>query len=187
MAEKISWSIKCWNANDRPREKLKLKGAEHLSDAELLAIVIRSGNRLESALQLARRILSGTNDSLRSLSRLSVKELQAFSGIGEVKAISILAVFELARRRGLETSPDKYRIDSSKAVCSLMQPLIGELDHEEFWILYLNNANRLEAKSQLSKGGMTATLVDVRIIFKKALQHAATSIILFHNHPSGNR
>lgn len=181
-----SFTIREWDPLDRPREKLLQGGRLILSDAELLSILIGTGNRRENAVDLARRILGSTGNSLNRLADLSVAELTRFDGIGKVKALSIITALELGRRRRGEIQQEKERIISSNSVFELMQPLIGDLGHEEFWILYLNGANRVESKVQLSKGGMTATLVDVRLIFKLAMQHKATSIILCHNHPSGN-
>lgn len=178
--------IKEWNEEDRPREKLFLKGRMALSEAELLAILIGSGNRRDSALGISRKVLSETGHNLAILSRISVKNLMNVRGIGKAKAAVIIAALELGRRRREENVIEKMKLSSSGSVFELMQPLIGELDHEEFWILLLNNANKMEFKWRLSVGGITATLVDVRLIYKKALEHGATSIILCHNHPSGN-
>jgi len=178
--------IKDWNEEDRPREKLFLKGRMALSEAELLAILIGSGNRKDSALGISRKVLSETGHNLAVLSRISLKNLMLIRGIGMAKATVIVAALELGRRRREENTIKKMKLSSSGSVFELMQPLIGELDHEEFWILLLNNANKMEFKWRLSVGGITATLVDVRLIYKKALEHGATSIILCHNHPSGN-
>jgi DNA repair protein RadC len=183
--ENKSLSIKSWAEDDRPREKLLLKGKEALSDAELIAILIGSGSRNESAVDLAKRILNTIENNLNKLGKLSVTELQKFKGIGEAKAISIITALELGRRRRLEEALVKAQINSSKAVFEIMQPLIGELEHEEFWVLYLNNSNKVLLKELVSKGGLTGTLVDVRMVFKKAVELYATAIILCHNHPSG--
>jgi DNA repair protein RadC len=180
------FTIKRWNPLDRPREKLLRGGRLSLSDAELLSILIGTGNRKENAVELARRILGASGNSLNRLAGYSVSDLTRFEGIGKVKALKIITALELGRRRGGETEDEKPRITSSHSVFQLMQPLIGDLGHEEFWIIYLNGANRMETRVQLSKGGMTATLVDVRLIFKLAIQHGSTSLILCHNHPSGN-
>ncbi|MCF6133083.1 RadC family protein [Flavobacterium wongokense] len=180
-----NFSIKHWAEDDKPREKLMLKGKTALSDAELIAILIGSGSRNESAVGLSKRILSSVDNNLNALGKLSLKQLMEFKGIGEAKAISITAAMELGRRRRAEESVELQKITSSKAVFEIMQPLIGELPHEEFWVLYLNNSNKVIYKSQLSKGGITGTVVDVRLIFKTALEHNATSVILSHNHPSG--
>lgn len=185
MQKSNSFSIKQWAEADRPREKLLQKGKQSLSDAELLAILIASGNREESAVQLSQRILLDSENKLNNLGRLSVKQLTRFKGIGEAKAITIVAALELGRRRRSESASEKKKITSSDVAYEIMQPIIGDLNHEEFWILYLNNSNRVLQKLQLSKGGITGTLVDVRIAFKNALESGATSIILAHNHPSG--
>ncbi|WP_445452771.1 RadC family protein [Flavobacterium sp. 25HG05S-40] len=162
-----------------------LKGKTTLSDAELVAILIGSGSRNESAVSLSKRILASVENNLNALGKLSLKQLMEFKGIGEAKAITIVAALELGRRRRAEETIELFKINSSKAVFEIMQPIIGELPHEEFWVLYLNNSNKVIYKSQLSKGGITGTVVDVRLIFKTALEHNATSVILSHNHPSG--
>jgi len=178
-------SIKYWAEDDRPREKLLLKGKNALSDAELIAILIGSGSRNESAVALSKRILASIDNNLNKLGKLTVNDLLKFKGIGEAKAVSIITALELGRRRRLEEALELPKITSSKAVFNLMQPLIGELPYEEFWVIYLNNSNKVLLKEQLSKGGLTGTLVDVRLVFKKAVELYATAIILCHNHPSG--
>lgn len=180
-----NFPIKNWAEDDKPREKLMLKGRAALSDAELIAILIGSGSRNESAVGLSKRILSNIGNNLNTLGKLSLKQLMEFKGIGEAKAIAIIAALELGRRRRNEETVELQRITSSKAVFEIMRPILGELLHEEFWVLYLNNSNKIIHKSQLSKGGITGTIVDVRLIFKTALEHNATSVILSHNHPSG--
>lgn len=179
------FSIKHWAEDDKPREKLMAKGKASLSDAELIAILIGSGSRNESAVELSKRILASVNNNLNSLGKLSLPQLMQFKGIGEAKAISIAAAMELGRRRREEAGIDLQQVTSSRAVFEIMQPIIGELAHEEFWIIYLNNSNKVIYKNQLSKGGLTGTVVDVRIVFKTALEQNATGIILVHNHPSG--
>lgn len=180
-----SLSIKAWAEDDRPREKLLLKGKSSLSDAELIAILLGSGSRNESAVDLAKRILVSVNNNLNQLGKVTVNDLIKFKGIGEAKAISIITALELGRRRRLAEAMVQSKITSSKAVFELMQPIIGELAHEEFWIVFLNNSNKVLQKQQLSKGGLTGTLVDVRLVFKKAIELNSTAIILCHNHPSG--
>lgn len=180
-----SFSIKNWKEDDRPREKLITKGKNALSDAELIAILIGSGSRDESAVHLAKRILTFTNNNLNQLGKLSVNDLVQFKGIGEAKAVTIITALELGRRRRLEEALELPIIQSSKAVFNIMQPILGELNHEEFWVLYLNNSNKVIYKNCLSTGGITGTLVDVRLLFKKALEVSAVAIILCHNHPSG--
>lgn len=177
--------INQWAEDDRPREKLQLKGKSSLSDSELLAILIGSGSPNESAVQLCQRILASSNNNLNQLSKLSINQLTQFKGIGDAKAITIIAALELGRRRRLEDATELPHITSSKKVFEMMQPIIGELPHEEFWVLYLNNSNKVIHKSQISKGGITGTVVDSRMVFKTAFEHFATSIILCHNHPSG--
>lgn len=162
-----------------------LKGKIALSDAELIAILIGSGSRNESAVALSKRILSSV-DSLNGLGKMSVSQLINFKGIGEAKAITIIAALELGRRRRAEDAVDLVKVTSSKKVFEMMQPIIGELTHEEFWVLFLNNSNKIISKSQLSKGGITGTIVDARLVFKLALENGATGLILCHNHPSGN-
>ncbi len=180
-----SLTIKSWAEDDRPREKLLLKGNKALSDAELIAILIGSGNKEETAVDLSKRILSSLNNSLSALGKLTVADLTAFKGIGEAKAITIITALELSRRVRFEKVLQLPKIASSKAVFEVMQPLIGELQYEEFWVIYLNNSNKILNKKLVSKGGLTGTLVDIRLIFKKAIELYATSIILCHNHPSG--
>lgn len=180
-----SFSIKHWSQDDQPREKLRDKGKSVLSDAELVAILIGSGNRDESAVALSKRILASANNNLLELGKLSLGQLMEFKGIGEAKAITIAAALELGRRRRSENALDRKKIKSSKSVFELMQPVIGDLSHEEFWIIYVNNSNKVIQKNQLSKGGITGTFVDIRLAFKNALEVGATGIILAHNHPSG--
>ena len=186
MSEKPnSFSIKNWSQDDQPREKLRDKGRASLSDAELIAILIGSGNKTESAVALSQRILASADYNLSELGKLSIKQLMTFKGIGEAKAITIAAAMELGRRRRGEEALEKKKISSSVSVFELMQPIIGELPHEEFWIVYVNNSNKVIQKQLLSKGGITGTLVDVRLVLKNALEVGATGLILAHNHPSG--
>ena len=185
MEENNYFSIKNWNEDDRPREKMLQKGRIALSDAELIAILIGSGSRNESAVSLSQRILSSSENNLVELGKVSISELMKFKGIGEAKAITIVAALELGRRRRTGEALERKKITSSNSVFEFLQPLIGELPHEEFYILYLNNSNKIIKYSQLSKGGITGTLVDVRLVFKEALQSGAVGIILAHNHPSG--
>ncbi|WP_350293620.1 DNA repair protein RadC [uncultured Croceitalea sp.] len=179
-----SFSIKDWADDDKPRKKLVLKGYAALSDAELIAILIGSGNRDESAVALSKRILASTNNNLNELGKLTIKQLMQFNGIGEAKAITIIAALEVGRRRRGETAQKITKINSSKDVFELLQPILGELPHEEFWIVYLNNSNKVLHREQLSKGGITGTLVDIRLVLKQALEYGAVGIILAHNHPS---
>lgn len=183
--ETTHFPITNWSEDDRPREKLMLKGKSVLSDAELIAILIGSGSRKESAVDLSKRILASA-DNLNVLGKMSISQLMNFKGIGEAKAITIIAALELGRRRRAEDVVELIKITSSKRVFEIMQPIIGELPHEEFWVLFLNNSNKVISKSQLSKGGISGTIVDVRLVFKLALENGATGLILCHNHPSGN-
>ncbi|GAA0873546.1 DNA repair protein RadC [Gangjinia marincola] len=181
-----SFSIKHWALDDRPREKLLQKGKASLSDAELIAILIGSGSRTESAVQLSQRILAKAENNLNVLGKFSVQELMKFKGIGEAKAISIVAALELGKRRAAEDVVKQSKIGSSRDAYHALEPLLSDLPHEEFWIVFLNNSNKILQKEQLSKGGITGTLVDVRLLFKRALELGATALILGHNHPSGN-
>ena len=183
--EDTYFSIKHWSEDDQPREKLLYKGKTALSDAELVAILIGSGSRNESAVDLCKRILQQNNNQLHQLQKQSIQQLMQFKGIGEAKAITIVAALELAKRLQLSETKELTKIGSSTDVCKLMQPLIGDLPHEEFWCLLLNNSNKVIYKFQLSKGGLTQTVVDIRMLFKTVLEHLATAIILVHNHPSG--
>lgn len=180
-----SFSIKHWSDDDKPREKLVYKGKSVLSDAELIAILIGSGNRNESAVTLAKRILAAVNNNLNELGRLSIKQLMQFNGIGEAKAVTIAAALEMGHRRRGEGKQKITKISSSRDAYELLRPIIGELPHEEFWIIHLNNVNKVLFSAQLSKGGLTGTLVDVRIVMRQALELGAVGLILAHNHPSG--
>ncbi len=162
-----------------------MKGKTVLSDAELIAILIGSGNREESAVALSKRILLSVDNDLNALAKLSVEELMKFKGIGEAKAISIVTALELGKRRQFEDKKLVSKINSSADVSNIMEPLIADLPHEEFWVLYLNNSNKVLAKNQLSRGGLTATLVDIRLLFKRALELSSVGVIVCHNHPSG--
>lgn len=185
IMEGSHFAIKNWSEDDKPREKLMLKGKDALSDAELMAILIGSGSRNESAVALSQRILANAGN-LNSLGKMSISQLMQFKGIGEAKAITIIAALELGRRRRAEDTVELSKIISSKNAFEIMQPIIGELSHEEFWVLFLNNSNKVISKSQLSKGGIAGTVVDIRLVFKLALENGATGLILCHNHPSGN-
>lgn len=180
-----SFPIRKWNEDDRPREKLLQKGRITLSNAELIAILISSGNNNESAVALSQRILASTANNLNELGKLDPKDFMQFKGIGEAKAVAITAALELGRRRREGGTLQKKKITSSSSVFEIMHPVLGELPHEEFWIIYLNNSNKILQITQLSKGGITGTLVDVRLAFKNALQLRAVAVILIHNHPSG--
>ena len=185
MEENTPFSIKYWAEDDKPREKLMLKGKAALSDAELIAILIGSGNRDESAVDLSKRILASV-ENLNALGKLSLQQLTNFKGIGEAKAISIIAAMELGRRRRAEETVELTKITSSRIAYEIMQPIIGELPHEEFWILVLNRANFVTSKHLVSRGGQSGTIADPKIIFKIAIENNAANIVLAHNHPSGN-
>ncbi|NQY09799.1 MAG: DNA repair protein RadC [Flavobacteriales bacterium] len=179
-------SIKDWAEEDRPREKLLSKGKKHLTEAELLAIVIGSGIRNESALNLSQKVLNHVNNDLNQLTQLSVSDLITFKGIGEARAVSIVAAMELSDRRPKVDTDKKKKIQSSRDAFNHLQGVMTGLQHEEFWLLLLNRGNKVVAKHIVSRGGISGTVIDNKIIFKLALQHTASSIILCHNHPSGN-
>ena len=172
--------------DDRPREKLVLKGRAQLSNAELLAILIGSGNRSETAVQLSQRILNSINDNLSELSKMGVDELSQFKGVGEAKALSIIAALELSRRKNEQSSSSLSTISSSHDAFQLAKPFLSDLYHEEFWVILLNRANRFIEIKNISKGGVSGTVADSKLIFKAALTKLSSSIILCHNHPSGN-
>lgn len=179
-------NILSWAEEDRPREKLLLKGKSALSDAELIAILIGSGIKSMSAVDVGKKILNEADNNLNELAKFSVKDLQKIKGIGEAKAITIVSALELGRRRKGEEYKEKVRITSSNDIYQLIKPELMDLQKEEFWIILLNRANRLIKKEQISSGGVSGTVADPKIIFKAALEQYASSIILVHNHPSGN-
>lgn len=179
--------IKFWAEDDRPREKLILKGKASLSDAELLAIIICSGTRKKSAVELSREILSSYGNNLHDFSKVQLKELIKFNGIGEAKAVNILAALELGRRRQGALNPVRTKVNNSEMVYNHLKPYLGDLHHEEFFVIYLNFANEIIQTVQVSKGGMTSTIADGKIIFRYALECQASAFILSHNHPSGNK
>jgi DNA repair protein RadC len=175
-----------WAEEDRPREKMVLKGKQALSDAELLAILIGSGSREHSAVELCKILLQRVNNNLNDLARCSIDDLQKLKGIGEAKAITIAAALELGRRRKPESLDEKPTIKSSKDAAQILQPLLADETIEHFYLLHLNRANKLLKTECISQGGTSGTVADAKIIFKKALEAGASSIILCHNHPSGN-
>lgn len=179
-------SIKNWASDDRPREKMLAKGVQSLSDAELLAILIGSGTREVSAVELSRNILSETGNKLSSLGKMSIPELMKIRGIGQAKAVSIVAALELGRRRNSSEIIEKQQITSSKDVFDIFHALLSDLSHEEFWVMYLNRSNKIIDRYKLSQGGVSGTVIDVRLILKRALELLASGIIICHNHPSGN-
>ncbi len=180
-------NIKDWAEEDRPREKMLLKGVSALSDAELLGILIGSGNKSETAVELSQRILHSVSNNLNTLGKLEIRDLiKDFKGIGEAKAITIVAALELGKRRKLSEALVSPQITSSKDVYDIFHPILADLKHEEVWVLFLNRANKVVKNIQISKGGMTATVVDIRLIMKEGIQTLASAMVLCHNHPSGN-
>ena len=179
-------SIKAWAEEDRPREKLSTQGRRALTDAELIAILIGSGSRTETAVELSKRILHHYDNDLNKLAKASIQELSNFRGIGEAKAISIIAALEIGRRRDDTEVKAVESILSSKDAYNLMRRHLVDLKHEEFWIILLGRSSKVLSKELISKGGLSGTVADPKIIFHIALQHQASGIILVHNHPSGN-
>ncbi len=184
MSERLK--IQEWDSTERPREKFIEKGAESLSNAELLAILLRSGNREENAIELARRILFDAGNSLSTLKKYRIEDYNKFKGVGPGKALSIMATFEICRRAESEKQPEAAQIYSSQNVAAIMLPILKDLQHEECWVIYLNTANKIIAKERISSGGINCTVVDIKIIIKRAMSKLASSIILIHNHPSGS-
>lgn len=178
--------IRFWAEDDRPREKFLQIGRHNLSNAELLAILLTSGSKEESAVDLARRILNTVGENLHELGKMTVPQLTKFKGIGEVKAITILAAIELGRRRMEQGPVSKKKLTGSQQAYDFMRPVLEDLPHEEFWVILLNRSNFVLKKILISSGGLAATIVDPKIIFRKALEASASGILLFHNHPSGN-
>lgn len=179
-------SIKEWAVEDRPREKMQAKGVRSLSEAELIAILIGSGNLEESAVEVSRRIMASVNNNLNELGKKNISDLQKFKGIGPAKAITIAAAMELGRRRKESEPDEKAKVITSGDAAAIFKPLLSDLPHEEFWVLLLNRNNLVLDKMMVSQGGLAGTVIDVRIILKVALEKLACSIILCHNHPSGN-
>ncbi|MBI3518155.1 MAG: DNA repair protein RadC [Bacteroidetes bacterium] len=179
-------TIKAWAEDDRPREKLVGKGRQALSDAELLAILLASGNRNETAVQLAQRILKENNNSINDLAKLQLNDLKKYRGVGEAKAVTIAAALEIGRRRTDEVIDEKTKITSSKSAYNILKSKLSDLPHEEFWILFLNRSNSVIKTECISRGGISGTVVDIRLILKPAIECLASSLVLAHNHPSGN-
>jgi len=186
MGYKVSKGIRSWAEDDRPREKLLAKGRSVLTDAELIAILFGSGSRNETAVDLAKKVLSSQENNLDTLGKMSVRELMEFKGIGEAKAIGLIAALELGRRRKGTMPQKRTRITGSQDAFDEVYPVMADLPHEEFWVLLLNRANEVIGRKHLSKGGVSGTVVDAKIIFKMATEKLASAIILAHNHPSGN-
>lgn len=179
-------SIKFLAEDDRPREKFLLKGRNSLSDSELLAIIMGSGSRDETAVELARKILASVDNNWHQLSLLTIKDLMKFKGVGEVKAISIATALEIGKRRASQEIPEKPTISSSKDAYNILKLHLSDLRTEEFWAIFLNQSNKVIHIAQLTQGGINQSIVDIRILFKIALEHFSTGIIISHNHPSGN-
>lgn len=179
-------NLKSWAEEDRPREKFIGKGKFSLSDAELIAILISSGNRNETAVELSKRILASVGNNLNELGKLGLEQLMRFKGVGEAKAISIAAALELGRRRKLSEIASKPIVQSSQDAFDQIVDVLSDLHHEEFWVILLNAANQVVDKRNISKGGVNGTVADAKLIFKPAIEKLASSIVLCHNHPSGN-
>ena len=179
-------NLKSLAEDDRPREKLMQLGRQHLSDAELLAIILGSGNTKETAIQLAQRILHENKNDINHLAKLSLNDLKKYKGVGPAKAVNIAAAFELGRRRKESDGNESLKISCSKDAYNIINTKLSDLPHEEFWILLLNRANKVIKTESISKGGISGTVVDVRLVSKVAIEHNSSSVILAHNHPSGN-
>ncbi|MCK5028316.1 MAG: DNA repair protein RadC [Bacteroidales bacterium] len=187
MTEYSNLKIKDWALEDRPREKLIKKGVQSLSDAEIIALLIGSGSRNETAVELSKKVLISANNNLNELGKFNVEDLIKMKGIGEAKAITILAALELGKRRKISEVITKKKITQSKDIFELFQPILGDLPHEEFWVLLLNRSNKIIEKIKISQGGVSGTVTDIKIILKQAIEKLASSVILCHNHPSGNK
>lgn len=185
MEQYTNLSIKQWASEDRPREKLLAKGIASLSDAELLAILLSTGTRKLSAVDLAKHILATVKNNLHVLGKQSVNDFRKIDGIGEAKAITIIAALELGRRRN-KSDIERKKVNDSRVVFELFQPMLGDLPYEEFWVLYLNRSNGIIDKEKISLGGTAGTVIDVKIILKHGIEKLSSSIVLVHNHPSGN-
>jgi len=179
-------SIKQWAVDDRPREKLLSKGIYSLSDAELIAILLGSGSKNESAVELAKKILNTHNNNLNELGKVSIEQLIKNKGVGEAKAVTIMAAMELGRRRKLADVMNRPKVTQSADVYEIFKPILADLPYEEFWVILLNRSNKIIAKEKISQGGVSGTVTDIRLILKKAIEKLACSLILCHNHPSGN-
>jgi DNA repair protein RadC len=185
MENRTHLSIKALAEDDRPREKLVTLGRHALSDAELLAIILGSGSRNETSVQLARRVLAEHHHNINEVARLSVNELRKYHGVGLAKAVNVAAAFELGRRRNESGTVERPKITSSLVAYQILQEKLSDLPHEEFWVLILNRANQVVREEYLSKGGISGTVVDVRLICRSAIEHGASGVVIGHNHPSG--
>lgn len=181
-----SFTIKNWSEEDRPREKLMQKGKSALTDAELIAILIGSGYKDKTAVDVAKSLLQEAGNDLATLAKYSLKQLTKTKGIGEAKAISIVAALELGRRRKNSERPTVPKVTQSRDAFDYLYPHLADLDHEQFFILLLNRSNHILKHIQISKGGVAGTLVDAKLVFKPAIEELASAVILCHNHPSGN-
>jgi len=186
MEQTQSLKIKDLALEDRPREKLLKKGVQSLSDAEIIALLLGSGSRKESAVELARKILRDVNNNLNELGKSSLNELQQYNGIGEAKAVTVVAALELGKRRKLADIKHKVQVKSSRDIFERFHPYMQDLSHEEFWVVYMNRANKIIDERRISEGGTSGTVVDVKKVMKWALEKTASTLILCHNHPSGN-
>lgn len=179
-------SIKDWALEDRPREKMIKRGINSLSDAELLAILIKSGTKNENAVAIAQRILLSANSNLNELGKYTLADFTSTKGIGEAKGLTIMAALELGRRRKQTEALSRPKIESSSDIIEIFQPQLADLPHEEFWVLFLNRANKVIDQARITQGGITGTIFDIKLIMKSAIEKLASSIIVCHNHPSGN-
>ena len=182
-----SFGIKSWAEEDRPREKMMQKGRAALSDAELIAILLGSGTTKLTAVDVGMLMLQAVDNDLNELARLSIKQLCRHPGVGPAKAITVVAALELGRRRKEQGAGRRTTITCSRDICQLVRPALQDLPHEEFWVILLNRANVVMRQEKISSGGVAGTVADPKLIFKQALENLASSIILVHNHPSGNR
>lgn len=178
-------TMKEWSEQDQPREKLEQRGASALTDAELLAILVRTGSRKMNVLDCCRKLLADNDNNLNNISQLTVGQLSRYEGIGKVKAVTLLAAIELGKRRSLHDWGNTPKISTPDEAFRYLQPLLGDLDHEEIWVIFFNRQNKVIDKKCVSQGGMTATVADIRIIMRLALEAQATGLMLSHNHPSG--
>lgn len=187
MKEYKNTTIKDWSVEDRPREKLLNAGVSSLSNAELIALLIGSGTKEQNAVDVARTILASVKNNLHDLGKMKIEELKSVKGIGPVRAITLMAAIELGSRRTGSYPEEKITIKNSQTAYEILYPIIGELEHEEFWIIILNRAHKVVKTEKISQGGLTGTIIDTRMILKHALDKKATSLIISHNHPSGNK
>ncbi len=187
MGEYNNRTIKDWSVEDRPREKFMNSGIQSLSNAELIALLIGSGTKEKNAVELARDILAGVKNNLHELGKLSIYDLKNIRGIGNARSIVLLAALELGARRSNSYSAEQKSIKNSQTAFDILYPIMGELSHEEFWIIILNRAHKVITTKKISQGGLTGTVIDTRIILKHVIERKGTSLIISHNHPSGNK